>query len=58
MTGKVMACVSAISMCAQPLGQLLYGFWFDYTAGGVILLASSAAVLAAGLFSRRLFEKW
>jgi len=58
MTGKIMSYTMTISMCAQPLGQLLYGFWFDYTAGGVILLASSAAVLAAGLFSRRLFEKW
>lgn len=58
MTGKIMSYTMTISMCAQPLGQLIYGFWFDYAAGWVILSVSGAALLAAGLFSRRLFEKW
>ena len=58
MTGKVMACVSTISMCAQPLGQMLYGLWFDASPGWVVLLASGAAIFALGVCSRKLFEKW
>ena len=58
MTGKVMACVSTISMCAPPLGQMLYGLWFDASPGWVVLSASGAAIFALGVCSRKLFEKW
>lgn len=58
MTGKIMSYTMTISMCAQPLGQLIYGFWFDWSAGWIVLLATGLIVLAAGLSSRRLFAKW
>ena len=58
MTGKVMACVSAISMCAQPLGQLAYGLWFDISPGWVVLVVSGVSIFALGIGSRRLFKKW
>ena len=58
MTGKVMACVSAISMCAQPLGQFIYGVWFDISPGWLVLVISGAAVFLLGMFFVRLFEKW
>lgn len=58
MTGKVMACVSAISMCAQPLGQLAYGLWFDVSPGWVVLVVSGVSIFALGIGSRRLFKKW
>lgn len=58
MTGKVMACTATVSACAQPLGQLVYGLWFDLSAGWMVLLATGTVVLAAGLSSRRLFEEW
>lgn len=58
MTGKVMACVSAISMCAQPLGQLAYGLWFDISPGWVVLVVSGVSIFALGGGSRRLFKKW
>lgn len=29
MVGKVMAYTSAVTMCAQPVGQMVYGFLFD-----------------------------
>ena len=58
MTGKIMSYTMTISVCAQPLGQLAYGFWFDAAAGGVVLLATGIAALAAGLLSKRLFAKW
>lgn len=58
MTGKVMACVSALSMCAQPLGQFAYGVWFDVSPGWVVLLASGVVIGTLGLLSRKLFVKW
>lgn len=58
MTGKIMSYTMTISVCAQPLGQLAYGFWFDAAAGWVVLLATGIAALAAGLLSKRLFAKW
>lgn len=58
MTGKIMSYTMTISVCAQPLGQLAYGFWFDAAAGWTVLLATGAVVMAAGLLSGRLFAKW
>lgn len=57
LVGKVIALMIALSMCAQPLGQAIYGALFEQfpAGGGVILLA--AAILSAGLslLSRRIF---
>ena len=55
-----MACVSTISLCAQPLGQLAYGLLFDAAAGSAwtVLLATGAAVCALGGGSGRVFEKF
>lgn len=58
MTGKVMACVSTITMCAQPLGQLAYGLWFDLCPGWAVLAASGIAVCLLGIFSKKLFANW
>ena len=57
LVGKVIALMIALSMCAQPPGQAIYGALFEQfpAGGGVILLA--AAILSAGLslLSRRIF---
>lgn len=57
LVGKVIALMIALSMCAQPLGQAVYGALFEQfpAGGGAILLA--AALLSAGLslLSRRIF---
>lgn len=57
LVGKVIALMIALSMCAQPLGQAIYGALFEQfpAGGGVILLA--VAILSAGLslLSRRIF---
>lgn len=60
MTGKVMACVSTISMCAQPLGQLVYGMLFDAAAGTawLVLLATGVVLCALGGGSGRVFKKF
>jgi len=55
--GKVMAYTSAIPLCAQPIGQIVYGFLFDRFSGAVYfvfvpagLIVSAAGLLAAGFF--------
>lgn len=58
MTGKVMACVSAISMCAQPLGQAVYGLWFDASPGWLVLSVTGAAIFALGAGAKKLFAQW
>lgn len=58
--GKVMACVSTLAMCAQPLGQIAYGALFDAFSARVALVFLPSAllvvciVLASGRFFRRL----
>lgn len=56
--GKVMAYTSAITMCAQPAGQMVYGFLFDTFSDAVflILIPTGAAVFAAGLLSAGMFR--
>lgn len=46
LVGKVVSFVMALSMCAQPFGQALYGLLFERFAA-----SSGAVVLAAGLIS-------
>lgn len=58
MTGKVMACVAAISMCAQPLGQAVYGLWFDVSPGWLVLSATGIVIFALGAGAGKLFGKW
>lgn len=47
MIGKVMAYTSAITMCAQPVGQMVYGFLFDGCKEAVwlVLIPTGAIVV-------------
>lgn len=49
--GKVMAYTSTITLCVQPIGQIIYGFLFDRFRDAVylVLLPTSLAVCAIGL---------
>ena len=51
--GKVMSFVFTLSMCAQPVGQIVYGALFDRFAGAPhwVLLPSGAVVCLIGLAS-------
>ena len=57
--GKVMSWVFTLSLCAQPLGQLLYGALFDWFSQAVqwVLLPTSLAICALGLASRGFFRR-
>jgi MFS family permease len=57
--GKVMAYTSAITMCAQPAGQMVYGFWFDGCREEVylVLIPTGILVCLVGLLSAGFFRK-
>lgn len=57
MTGKVMAFVYTLSLCAQPLGQLLYGALFDALPPAWVLIPSGAVVAASAIASRGFFSR-
>lgn len=49
MIGKVMAYTSAITMCAQPVGQMVYGFLFDGCKEAVWLVLIPTGVIVCGI---------
>ncbi len=57
--GKVMAYTAAITMCAQPVGQMAYGFLFDRfrETVGPVLIVSGILVCLIGLFSAGFFRR-
>lgn len=57
LTGKVMAFVYTLSLCAQPLGQLLYGALFDTLPPAWVLIPSGAVVAASAIASRGFFSR-
>lgn len=46
LVGKVIACLLAVSMCAQPAGQAMYGVLFERFAGYEALIVLGAALAA------------
>ncbi len=58
--GKVMSYVFTLSMCAQPIGQIVYGALFDLFSDRPywVLLPSGLLVCAIGLASARFFLKF
>ncbi len=59
MLGKVMAYTQAITLCAQPAGQLVYGFLFDWFPKEIylVLLPSGVIVCVIGLSAASFFKK-
>lgn len=57
--GKVMAYISTITVCAQPLGQMLYGLLFDGLSHAVylVLIPTGVVVCAIGLLSTGFFKR-
>lgn len=57
--GKVMAYTSAITMCMQPVGQIVYGFLFDAFREEVslVLIPTGVAVCLIGLCSAKFFSR-
>lgn len=60
LTGKIMACVIALSTCAQPVGQVVYGLLFDLSAGStwLVLLPTAAVLIALGGLSAGFLQRF
>lgn len=58
--GKVMSYVFTLSMCAQPVGQIMYGTLFDQFAGSAywVLIPSGLIVCLIGVVSKSFFLKF
>lgn len=59
LAGKIMAYTAAVTMCAQPVGQMAYGFLFDIFCGAVylVLIPSGIIVCVIGLLATGFFGK-
>jgi len=57
--GKVMAYTSTITLCVQPIGQILYGFLFDQFKNMIFvcLIPTGIIVCAVGLSAAGFFRK-
>src|SRR5699024_7585026 len=56
--GKVMSCVFTLAMCAQPLGQVLYGALFDRLAPQWVLLPAGCCCVRWGCSRRGSSAGW
>ncbi len=58
--GKIMSCVFTLSMCAQPVGQMVYGALFDHFSSSAhwVLIPSGLVVCLIGLFSKGFFRNF
>ena len=59
LVGKVVSCLMALSMCAQPIGQAMYGLLFERLAHLPWAIILGAAVVSCGIavYSRSAFRK-
>jgi predicted MFS family arabinose efflux permease len=59
LVGKVIALVMTVNLCAQPLGQAVYGLLFErFTAyPWAVVLGSALLSLCVALYSRSVFRK-
>lgn len=55
--GKVMAFIMAVSNCAAPLGQAVYGGLFENCPAWAVLLGAAAAAAMTAAWSRRVFRE-
>ncbi len=58
MVGKVISCLIATSLCAQPIGQTMYGLLFETDSAGQWIIVSGAVLLSCviALFSKNAFS--
>lgn len=58
--GKVIAMILTVSMCAQPLGNTLYGFLFEISRGAeyAIILFAGTVSLAVAVCTRAIFQNF
>ncbi|MEG0013481.1 MAG: MFS transporter [Cellulosilyticaceae bacterium] len=58
LVGKVISCLLALAMCAQPIGQALYGILFEQFANApwIIILGSAFISCGIAIYSKSIFN--
>ncbi|WP_137655280.1 MFS transporter [Bifidobacterium moukalabense] len=56
MTGKVMALITSVATCTQPLGQMVYGWLHEWLPVWLILVCSALAILPFAVMARPMFD--
>ncbi len=54
--GKVMAFIMAVSNCASPLGQAIYGMLFEHCPAWAVLAGAALAAVITAVYSRKAFR--
>ena len=54
--GKVMSFIMAVSSCAAPLGQAVYGALFERCPAWAVLLGAAGAAALTAVYSRQVFR--
>ena len=57
--GKVIACIMAFIMCAQPAGQMLYGILFEKMSKGTpfIMIGTGAVSFFIALYAKNILRE-
>ena len=57
--GKVMAYTSTVTLCVQPIGQIVYGFLFDKFSNMIYLcfIPTGVIICAVGMSAMGFFRK-
>ena len=56
LVGKVISCLLALSMCAQPIGQAMYGVLFEQGPAWLVVCGASGVSALVALASRAAFR--
>ena len=59
LVGKVIACIMTFIMCAQPIGQLIYGILFELLSQNIsiIIIGTSVISFLIALYSKQILKE-
>ena len=55
--GKVIACIMTLIMCAQPIGQLIYGIFLEQISAVPILTGAGAISMCIALYAKKVLSE-
>ena len=59
LVGKVIACIMAFIMCAQPVGQLMYGILFEKVSYGIsyIMAGTGGVFFFFSVYAKKILKE-
>ena len=55
--GKVIACIMTLIMCAQPIGQLIYGIFLEQISAVPIITGAGAISMCIALYAKKVLSE-